>query len=352
MSEKRPKNVEKCSEKVENTILGHVLDSFCLFGPCLCLAISSNACPLQIYWHKVVMSPNWSLNRKVDFSGTLTLVSRPRRSCPWTCKPKASGKADSSWLATCKSDLLRTNLFSWAFLNAHWLERRITLQRPQNHLKQKSPKSRSIVDYLEMLKNRPEIDEQLVCGGEKPTVQMILVTYFHDFQEALLLTTSVWLWFFVVLLPLEGNLPHNRWHMWAMPLQVSFDFDRCWSFSPPLSCHLYCPLPVTSSWSPKHNLHKCNLRRCVKKTTMKMVQGLLSRRFTHFIWMFAGYRTPTLAYTAWKNDHMLLQRDSNAMLWAIYRSPNNLPWGSARRHECPRALHEGRSARVVYQDLA
>ena len=55
MSTKCPKNVGKMSEKCpkivqkmsENTIFGHFLDNFCLFGRCLCLVTLSNACPLQ-----------------------------------------------------------------------------------------------------------------------------------------------------------------------------------------------------------------------------------------------------------------------------------------------------------------
>ena len=51
MSENRrqkcPKNVQKLSRGAENTIFGHFLDIFCLFGRCFCLVTLSNARSLQ-----------------------------------------------------------------------------------------------------------------------------------------------------------------------------------------------------------------------------------------------------------------------------------------------------------------
>ena len=41
-------NVQKLSEGDENTIFGHFLDNFCLFGRCFCLVTLSNARPLQV----------------------------------------------------------------------------------------------------------------------------------------------------------------------------------------------------------------------------------------------------------------------------------------------------------------
>ena len=41
------KNVQKLSRRAENTIFGHFLDNFCLFGRCFCLVTLSNARPLQ-----------------------------------------------------------------------------------------------------------------------------------------------------------------------------------------------------------------------------------------------------------------------------------------------------------------
>ena len=53
MSEKCRETVRKMSEKLSggavNTIFGHFLDIFCLFGRCSCLVTLSNARPLQIY---------------------------------------------------------------------------------------------------------------------------------------------------------------------------------------------------------------------------------------------------------------------------------------------------------------
>ena len=49
MSKKCPKNVQKLSRGAENTIFGHVLDNFCLFGRCFCLVTLSNVRPLQVY---------------------------------------------------------------------------------------------------------------------------------------------------------------------------------------------------------------------------------------------------------------------------------------------------------------
>ena len=48
MSRKCPKNVQKLSGGTANTIFGHILDIFCLFGRCFCLVTLSNARPLQI----------------------------------------------------------------------------------------------------------------------------------------------------------------------------------------------------------------------------------------------------------------------------------------------------------------
>ena len=44
---KSAKIVQKLSEGAENTIFGHVLNNFCLFGRCFCLVTLSNARPLQ-----------------------------------------------------------------------------------------------------------------------------------------------------------------------------------------------------------------------------------------------------------------------------------------------------------------
>ena len=49
--EKCPKNVQKLPGGAENTIFGHVLDNFCLFGRCFCLVTLSNARPLPETCH-------------------------------------------------------------------------------------------------------------------------------------------------------------------------------------------------------------------------------------------------------------------------------------------------------------
>ena len=49
MSEKCRKNVRKMSRGAENTIFGHFLDNFCLFGRCFGLMTLSNARPLQLW---------------------------------------------------------------------------------------------------------------------------------------------------------------------------------------------------------------------------------------------------------------------------------------------------------------
>ena len=46
---KCPENVQKLSGGAENTIFGHFLDIFCVFGRCFCLVTLSNARPLQRY---------------------------------------------------------------------------------------------------------------------------------------------------------------------------------------------------------------------------------------------------------------------------------------------------------------
>ena len=49
MSKKCPKNAQKLSGGAENTIFGHFLDNFWLFGRCCSLVTLSNARPLQVY---------------------------------------------------------------------------------------------------------------------------------------------------------------------------------------------------------------------------------------------------------------------------------------------------------------
>ena len=55
MSKKYRENVQKLSGGAENTIFGHFLENFCLFGGCFCLVTLSNARPLQL--HGVTPNP-------------------------------------------------------------------------------------------------------------------------------------------------------------------------------------------------------------------------------------------------------------------------------------------------------
>ena len=74
MSTKCPKNVEKCLKNVrklsggaENTIFGHFLDNFCLFGRCFCLVALSNARPLQVRCFP--LEPFFEINPGILYSG-------------------------------------------------------------------------------------------------------------------------------------------------------------------------------------------------------------------------------------------------------------------------------------------
>ena len=57
MSLKGLKMSKKLSRGAENTIFGHFLDNFCLFGRCFCLVTLSNARPLQ--WEAYCDTNGW-----------------------------------------------------------------------------------------------------------------------------------------------------------------------------------------------------------------------------------------------------------------------------------------------------
>ena len=64
MSKKCPENVEKLSAGAENTIFGHFLDNFCLFGRCFCLVTLSNVRLLE---------PKGPSRTKISAESTFTL---------------------------------------------------------------------------------------------------------------------------------------------------------------------------------------------------------------------------------------------------------------------------------------
>ena len=90
MSEKCWKMSEKCqklSGGAENTIFGHYLDKFCLFGRCFCLVTLSNARPLQLEansrLHQCLLE--WPVLRRPDTAGALEKKAKradPQRATP------------------------------------------------------------------------------------------------------------------------------------------------------------------------------------------------------------------------------------------------------------------------------
>ena len=55
--EKCPKNVQKLSGGAENTVFGHFLDNFRLFGQCFCLVTLSNAGGFSTKWPNRYSNP-------------------------------------------------------------------------------------------------------------------------------------------------------------------------------------------------------------------------------------------------------------------------------------------------------